>query len=526
MAPTVPLVRQSVYVDPIADGDKVQFTPYGAATTWQALNKGVRQPTVPSSASGVRTSASGNLFRVQITTPSAPAGLWLNFIRVWFYVQAMPAEHVLTYRDMQVPAGYHPQVGSGWKSSAKLSPFRSADGGLVAAGETHIIQIQLTESVATAAETDVTAVYVEFGYSNMDHVVPYGPLMLGVPPTPTLRIYDKQSYAQYASIAFDGFMFTTNHAGNRQNIREMVERGLEMVRIFMPFGQGMTTYTTVNESAWQNFETFLGICEEEGIRLVVTGLCTFNSSTDHRPTWYDALTEGDRWHAQRQWWDRCARACAGSPAVAIYDLINEPFAQDGGSSWYLGGPPFDWASYLCKNLSGRTGPQVLGDWITNMRDIDSRGFGVWDRTHMLGVGIPITGSYAAPQIAMGWKDQAQTSVILPHLYLWAQSSLAQGLAELATYTAVGRPVLVEEAGLLDSHYGDAQLIDFLARMAYQPYLLGVQSGWRNAFTETADTSHSVMIHDTLRGIIKGKSTRYGRLGTARGLLSRVGARQR
>jgi hypothetical protein len=517
----------SLFTEPVSDGDKSDFTAYGAATDFQAVTKaGVRSPTVPANTSGVRSSTHDQIDRFNFTVPAPPPGQFLNWVRLWAYYEAVPANHTIAQNARALLSGgggHGVSVAAGqtgWRVSGKHSPFKAGPA-LLAPGDTVSSQFQLAESAAQAADTDITAVHMEWGYSSIEHTIVFG---RGIVGASSGRVY-QWPFAGYASLAFDAWPASSDAAGQRAVIREMVSGGLELCRIFIPFGDMMTNETTVNAAAWTNFETFLEICREEGLRLVVTGIVTF--VTDHRPVWLDALSEANRWATFRRWWDRCARACACSPCVVAYDLINEPFGQDGGSTWYLGGPPFDWGSYLCKNLSGRTAADVLTAFMAAMRDVASVGIAEYDLAKPRGVGIPITGTYGGGTLEMSWGSCSENQILFPHLYLWANAagSMQSNLADIALMQAFyNKPIILQETGLLDGTYSEAQLLDFLKR-AHDLGVTGVAGGWKGLFDSFA-FSTGYKLHQRLMPIVKGRIRNALRVGGVRGRNARIGQRTR
>jgi hypothetical protein len=516
---------QSVFAEPASDGDKSDFTAYGAATDALAVTKpGVRAPGgVPSTASGIRSSTHNQLDRFNFTVPTLPTGLSVNWVRVWAYYQAVPVNHAVAQNVIGLLAagpGHTVTVGAGqtgWRVSGKHSPFKAGPV-LLEPGATVTAQVSLTEFPGTAADTDITAVHMEFGLSSMEHVRPAGQNLVGA----HTNLCYQFTHAGYGSL-WEGWMAGTDTTAQRSIVKEMVQGYLELCRIFVPFGEMMTNETTVAEAKWTNFENFLEICREEGLRLVITGIQTFVNDAAHRPPWLDGLSEANRWATFRRWWDRCARACASSPAVVAYDLINEPFATDTAGTWYVGGPPYDWGSYLCLFKGGRSPQQVLEDFITNMRDISSVGVANYDEVKPRGVGIPITGSYGGATEGMSWSLAAGNQIMFPHLYLWANGSPAANVNEFAFLRAFKAPIIAEETGLIDSTYGEEQLIDFLKRL-HQGGAAAVNGGWKGVF-DSFSASPGIKHHQRLFPIVKGRMPRNDFVAT-RTLGQRVGQRVR
>ena len=69
--------------------------------------------------------------------------------------------------------------------------------------------------------------------------------------------------------------------------------------------------------------------------------------------------EAERWAAQARFWSAVASACADSPAIFCYDLINEPLATGSPrkfGDWYSGKPlgPYDFLQFINLDAAGRT----------------------------------------------------------------------------------------------------------------------------------------------------------------------------
>src|SRR5262245_24710383 len=102
------LKQVSVFLDPIGDGAKSQWTVFGAATAWQALSKPSTRPPngVSSTSSGIRSTTNNNNTTLQFGTLAGkvPADApYLNFLRIWVNVNGtvQPNQRV----DTSITAG-------------------------------------------------------------------------------------------------------------------------------------------------------------------------------------------------------------------------------------------------------------------------------------------------------------------------------------------------------------------------------------------------------------------------------------
>lgn len=149
----------------------------------------------------------------------------------------------------------------------------------------------------------------------------------------------------------------------------------------------------------------LQIAERTGIHLKITGLANYRIKD--RVAWYDELHEQDRWQTQAFFWETIARACADSPAVFAYDLVNEPAAtakpEDG---WYMGRMgDVEFCQRLSLSPGERNGDEIFREWTKLMVAAIRK----HDKTHLITMGmLPFPNAYKAVA--------AELDFVSPHLY--------------------------------------------------------------------------------------------------------------
>lgn len=149
-----------------------------------------------------------------------------------------------------------------------------------------------------------------------------------------------------------------------EDFREMKALGANVVRVHLQFGRFMKAPGVPDEAALARLGRLLGLAEELGLYLDVTGLGNYRKKES--PPWYDAASEAERWALQARFWEAVAARCAGSPAVFCYNLMNEPISPSGpGSEWLpgsgLGG--FHYVEALSKDPAGRSRDEIARTWI-------------------------------------------------------------------------------------------------------------------------------------------------------------------
>lgn len=244
------------------------------------------------------------------------------------------------------------------------------------------------------------------------------------------RLIEDYWHDEWASVAGD--------------FREMRALGANVVRVHLQFGRFMKTASQADERNIAQLKKLVRLAEETGLRLDITGLGCYHKRDV--PPWYDDMTEAERWAAQAEFWRAVARACANSPAVFCYDLMNEPVSPGGKSQskadWL--GPAFGGKHFVQRislDQAGRERWQIAKSWIDKLaaaiREHDPRS--------LITVGL-VDWSLERPGLTSGFvpaKVAGQLDFIAVHLY-HKSGKLKEDLETLAGFAAAGKPVVIEE----------------------------------------------------------------------------------
>lgn len=243
--------------------------------------------------------------------------------------------------------------------------------------------------------------------------------------------------------------------------------GANVARIHLQVPHYMDGPKAPNQQALAELSQWLKLAEEKGLYLDVTGLASYH--VKHRATWYDSLSDKDRWAVQACFWEAVAATCANSPAVFCYDLINEPVASgERKEGWYAGRMgDYEFIQRLSLNRAGRSLDGIAKTWTHQMVSAIHR----HDRSHLMTIGM-------LPQ----WGPSPQTvgpdlDFISVHIYP-ETGKVADTLKTLQRFD-IGKPIVVEETFPLSC--GVPDLRDFLLKSR------GIASGWIGQYpSETLD----------------------------------------
>ncbi|MBI4600592.1 MAG: cellulase family glycosylhydrolase [Planctomycetes bacterium] len=245
-----------------------------------------------------------------------------------------------------------------------------------------------------------------------------------------------------------------------QDFREMKDLGANVVRIHLQLGKVLPSPDRPNPRALERLRRLLGLAERVGLYLDLTGLGCYLK--EYVPEWYDRLDEEGRWRAQAQFWSVVASACAASPAVFCYDLMNEPVVPGGPrrpGEWL--GPPFaeryHFVQFIALDPAGRPRPEVARRWIRRLIAAVRRD----DPRRLVTVGL-VDWSLDRPGLTSGFvpgEVAGDLDFLSVHIYPKA-SKVGEALETLRGF-AVGKPVVIEETFPLEC--SPAELREFLER---------------------------------------------------------------
>lgn len=228
-----------------------------------------------------------------------------------------------------------------------------------------------------------------------------------------------------------------------EDFREIQALGANVVRLHIQLNRFMLSPTQPNTAALDRLQQLVTLCESLGIRLILTGLGSYRPGD--QPSWYTAVTTGERWAIQAEFWRSVAARVRTSPAIFAYDLQNEPIVPaDAPLSAWTGGEicGLHFAHAVARE-PGALGPEQLAqDWVralsTAIRNVDDR--------HLITVGLlpPELGSggfsnaVLAPLVQDGSLD-----FLSVHVYPEA-NRLGTAYNAVRWHRSLARPVLVEE----------------------------------------------------------------------------------
>lgn len=224
---------------------------------------------------------------------------------------------------------------------------------------------------------------------------------------------------------------------------EMSKLGANVVRVHLQFGRFMKGPSEPDERSLSRLKDLLVLSEKQGLYLDLTGLGCYHAADV--PKWYDELDEEGRWKAQAAFWEAVGRACAESPAVFCYDLMNEPVVPGGKrkpGEWL--GPPFagkHFVQFVTLDQGGRPRPEVAKAWIVAI----SRGLRKVDPGRLVTVGL-VDWSLDRPGLTSGFVPSSvagDLDFLCVHLYP-EKDGADRALEVLRAFREPGKPVLVEE----------------------------------------------------------------------------------
>lgn len=227
------------------------------------------------------------------------------------------------------------------------------------------------------------------------------------------------------------------------------QMGANVARIHLQLPHYMTGPETPNPKALAELSQWLQLAKQKGVYLDITGLASYHIK--HRAGWYDTLPTKQRWAVQARFWKAIAKACARSPAVFCYDLMNEPVAAgERKDGWYTGRMgDYEFLQRLSLDQNGRSLDAITKEWTHLMVSTIHRE----DRKHLITVGmLPMWG--ISPQVAGRELD-----FIAVHIYP-ETNKVDESLQTLKRFD-LGKPIVVEETFPLSCGVADER--DFLLR---------------------------------------------------------------
>lgn len=113
----------------------------------------------------------------------------------------------------------------------------------------------------------------------------------------------------------------------KSDFSEMRVLGANVVRIHLQYHEFMTDASTPNEEALLRLEDLVEVAKSNSVYLDITGLAAYKKSD--QPSFYVELTDEERWHTQKVFWEAIAESVGDSPVVFAFNLMNEPVVSVG-----------------------------------------------------------------------------------------------------------------------------------------------------------------------------------------------------
>jgi hypothetical protein len=242
-----------------------------------------------------------------------------------------------------------------------------------------------------------------------------------------------------------------------------------VVRMHLQLHEFLIDPTTPNREALARFASVIEMAEDEGLRVMLTGLNIF--LPPQNPAWVFQQNEAEHWRSQALWWTSMARALHASPGVFAYDLVNEPYATtqnrvtEDHVRW-VGADPDEYCDYghrpelgifgtcfgqhVVADGTGRDPAEIATQWAQKMRQaIRYTGYFQNDQRHLITIGVG--GAFEMGNVFNSEPGvHAALDFLSPHLY---GDAADQGQSKIdftaALAAMVDKPVIVGEVFLLN-----------------------------------------------------------------------------
>jgi Cellulase (glycosyl hydrolase family 5) len=239
------------------------------------------------------------------------------------------------------------------------------------------------------------------------------------------------------------------------DFKAMKALGANVVRVHLQVGKFMVAADKPDAAALERLGRLCKLAEETGIYLDLTGLGCYR--TADTPNWYDALSDADRWTVQARFWEAVAKACAQSPAVFCYDLMNEPISpgtKRKPGEWMSGKPfgGYDFVQWIALDPAGRPREQIARDWIKTLTAAIRK----HDRRTLITVGLlPSTPALGHFSGFVPDKVAPELDFVSVHIYPTA-GKVDEAITTLKGFAVPGKPLVIEETFNLTCPVADVE----------------------------------------------------------------------
>jgi hypothetical protein len=250
-------------------------------------------------------------------------------------------------------------------------------------------------------------------------------------PVPSFRYFDDPTSRGLRSISKD-FARARRHGANT-------------IRIYIELRHVMRTPRRPRARTLRALAALLKVAERRRVFLDLTGNLVWRR--EKSPSWYDRLSDRDRWAVQARFWRFVAAVAAPSPRVLAYELTSEPAIIQGGD-WYDG---FLGGYWFVPNIAREVAPSKANSAARSWIRLLTRSIRNVDRRHLIGLGmLPWVGDWPfGPGNVAPLLD-----VLFVHSYP-RDGQVQQEVAVVREFAAAGKPVVLGEtypyAGSLETH---------------------------------------------------------------------------
>lgn len=238
-----------------------------------------------------------------------------------------------------------------------------------------------------------------------------------------------------------------------RDFRNMKSLGANIVRIHLSLSQFLDAPDQPNAKNVAQLKRLVSLCEDLGLYLDVTGLGGYRKESI--PPWYTNTTEQQRWAIQAQFWSVISEACAHSPAIAWYDLANEPAVpgdKQKPGEWMAGHlGDFWYCQFITLDPAGRDRGQIARAWVKQL----SAPIRQHDPDALITVGmLPFTSSPGQPSIGIDPPALHDLlDLICVHIYPKAPP-FKDALSLAERFDTTGKPLVIEEIFPLECQPAD------------------------------------------------------------------------
>ncbi len=227
-----------------------------------------------------------------------------------------------------------------------------------------------------------------------------------------------------------------------EDFAEMKSLGVNVVRVHLQLAKFMTTANEPNQANLKKLADLVKLAEKSNLYLNLTGLACYHKQDV--PTWYDEMSEADRWQVQANFWKVVASTCQGSPAIFCYDLMNEPVLGGGKNpdEWLVGPPLGDkyFVQRITTDMAGRDNKEVAAAWVKKLSDAIRE----VDTQTMITVGV-IPWAHVWPNAKpLFYSEEVSGPLSFVSVHFYPEKGKVEKAIEALKVYDIGKPLVIEE----------------------------------------------------------------------------------